>query len=124
MINKTQLIEKLCSFADTQLNSIATTNPVISVFKPVIRRVISNKLLEADNFFSLLTDDTGNIDAKGIIGEMVDSITNTNPFNIEVPVVGTITIGGGTVKMGIPFTGKSIVFNEKDFNELKEILNG
>lgn len=121
-MNKTILIEKLCYFTDSQLSSLAKTNPIISVCKPLLSRIVHNKVSAASNLLDLLADGEGNIDAETIIGETIDSVLNTQPFNINVPVLGNITIGNGNIKMGIPFTDKSIVFNETDFNELKEII--
>ena len=122
MMTKIQLIERLQYFADKQLNSMAETNPVISFFKPIASRALKKKLSNITGFLDLVTDDNGNIDAENIISEMTSSLINTHPFGIDIPNLGRVTIGGGKIEMGIPFTDKSIVLNEKDLIELKDIL--
>ena len=122
MMTKIQLIEKLQYFVEVQLSNIAKTNPVISFFKPIASRALKKKLSGIASFLDLVADENGNIDAENIIGEMTTSLINTQPFGIDVPILGRITIGGGRIEMGIPFTDKSIVLSEGDLVELKEIL--
>lgn len=122
MMTKIQLIEKLQYFVEVQLNNMAKTNPVISFFKPIASRVLKKKLSGITSFLDLVADENGNIDAENIIGEMTTSLMNTQPFGIDVPTLGRVTIGGGRIEMGIPFTDKSIVLSEGDLVELKEIL--
>ena len=122
MMTKIQLIEKLQYFVEIQLSNMAKTNPVISFFKPIASRALKKKLSGIASFLDLVADENGNIDAENIIGEMTASLINTQPFGIDVPTLGRITIGGGRIEMGIPFTDKSIVLSEGDLVELKEIL--
>lgn len=122
MIDKIQLIEKLQYFVEVQLSNMAKTNPVISFFKPVASRALKKKLSDITNALDLIADEEGNIDAESIISEMIASLMNTQPFHINVPVLGDILIGGGRIEMGIPFTDKSIILSEKDLVELREIL--
>lgn len=122
MMTKIQLIEKLQYFVEVQLSNMAKTNPVISFFKPIASRALKKKLSGITSFLDLVADENGNIDAENIIGEMTASLINTQPFRIDVPTLGRITIGGGRIEMGIPFTDKSIVLSEGDLVELKEIL--
>ena len=122
MMNKVQLIEKLQYFVAVQLDNMAKTNPVISFFKPIASRALKKKLLGITGALDLIADENGNIDAEGIVSEMTASLMNTQPFSIMVPALGELTIGGGRIEMGIPFTDKSIVLGENDLIELKEIL--
>lgn len=122
MMTKIQLIEKLQYFVEVQLSNMAKTNPVISFFKPIASRALKKKLSGIASFLDLVADENGNIDAENIIGEMTASLINTQPFGIDVPTLGRVTIGGGRIEMGIPFTDKSIVLSEGDLVELKEIL--
>lgn len=123
-MNKTELIEKLCFFVDKQLSTLSQSNPIISVTKPILSRVLHNKISAASNLFDLIATPTGDIDAKNIIKETVESVLNTQSFNVNIPILGDVLIGNGNIKFNIPFTDKSIVFNENDFNELKSIING
>lgn len=122
MMTKIQLIEKLQYFVEIQLSNMAKTNPVISFFKPIASRALKKKLSGIASFLDLVADENGNIDAENIIGEMTASLINTQPFGIDVPALGRVTIGGGRIEMGIPFTDKSIVLSEGDLVELKKIL--
>lgn len=122
MITKLQLLEKLQYFVEVQLERMAKTNPVISFFKPIASRALKKKLSGITSFLDLIADENGNIDAEGIIGEMTSSLVNTQPFRIDVPMLGRVTIGGGRIEAGIPFTDKSIILNDKDLIELKEML--
>lgn len=122
MMTKIQLIEKLQYFVEIQLSNMAKTNPVISFFKPIASRALKKKLSGIASFLDLVADENGNIDAENIIGEMTASLINTQPFGIDVPALGRVTIGGGRIEMEIPFTDKSIVLSEGDLVELKEIL--
>lgn len=122
MMTKLQLIEKLQYFVEVQLGNMAKTNPVISFFKPIASRALKKKLSGITGTLDLIADENGNIDAENIISEMTTSLMNTQPFKIMVPSLGELTIGGGRIEMGIPFTDKSIVLGENDLIELKEIL--
>lgn len=121
-MTKVQLIERLQYFIEVQLSNMAKTNPVISFFKPIASRALKKKLSGITSFLDLIADENGNIDAENIISEMTASLINTQPFGIDVPMLGKITIGGGRIEMGIPFTDKSIILSEGDLVELKEIL--
>lgn len=46
----------------------------------------------------------------------------TEPFTFKTPFMGDINIGGGTIKLNIPLTNKSLVFNGQDLEGFKELL--
>ena len=48
---------------------------------------------------------------KCIILIVIESITHTNTFNINAPIIGNIEIGNSQIKVNIPFTDKRLVFN-------------
>lgn len=122
MITKEQLIEKLQYFVEVQLERVAKTNPVVSLIKPIASRILNKKLTSITDFLTLISDDNGNIDAENIIDEITSSVINTQSFKVNVPILGVITIGDGKIEFGIPFTDKSILFNENDLSELKSML--
>jgi hypothetical protein len=47
---------------------------------------------------------------------------NATPFTVNTGILGDIEIGGGNIKLQIPFIGKSLVFNSNDLTSLKDIL--
>ena len=101
---------------------MANTNPLVGFMKPLILRAANNSISKAHTSLSLLADKEGNIDVENILTEMVDSLMSTQPFTINTSFIGDIIIGNGNIKVGIPYTEKSIVFNSTDLQKLKEML--
>lgn len=117
-----RLISALKMYLVKQIDGIAGTNPLIAFTKPIINRVIDNKISSLSPFLDLLKDSQGNIDLTGIITEMTTSVMDTKTFNINVPIIGDITIGNGHIKFPIPYTDQVIVLNRQDIEELKTVL--
>ena len=46
-----------------------------------------------------------------------------NPFKVETGLLGQLEIGAGKIKMDIPMVNKSLVLNQQDLNELKDMLS-
>lgn len=44
-----------------------------------------------------------------------------NPFKVETGLLGQLEIGAGKIKMDIPIVNKSLVLNQQDLNELKDM---
>jgi hypothetical protein len=122
MITVPKLIENLQRYIGVQINEMANTNPLIGFMKPLILRAANNSISKAHTSLSLLADKEGNIDVENILTEMVDSLMSTQPFTINTSFIGDIIIGNGNIKVGIPYTEKSIVFNSTDLQKLKEML--
>lgn len=121
-MNKNILIRNLRGYLVKQIEGIASTNPLIAFTKPIILRVIDNKLSSVSPFLDLLKDSQGNIDISSIITEMTTSVMDTKSFDVNVPIVGNITIGNGHIKFPIPYTDQIIVLNRQDIEELKTVL--
>jgi hypothetical protein len=117
-----RLISALKMYLVKQIDGIASTNPLIAFTKPIINRIIDNKISSLSPFLDLLKDSQGNIDLTGIITEMTTSVMDTKTFNINVPIIGDITIGNGHIKFPIPYTDQVIVLNRQDIEELKTVL--
>lgn len=117
-----RLISALKMYLVKQIDGIASTNSLIAFTKPIINRVIDNKISSLSPFLDLLKDSQGNIDLTGIITEMTTSVMDTKTFNINVPIIGDITIGNGHIKFPIPYTDQVIVLNRQDIEELKTVL--
>lgn len=122
MITVPKLIENLQRYIGVQINEMANTNPLIGFMKPLILRAANNSISKAHTSLSLLADKEGNIDVENILTEMIDSLMSTQPFTINTSFIGDIIIGNGNIKVGIPYTEKSIVFNSTDLQKLKEML--
>lgn len=121
-MNKEVLISNLKQYLVKQVENISSNNPLVAFAKPIIVRVIDNKISSISPFLDMLKDSQGNIDLTGIIAEMTTSVMDTRTFNINVPVLGDITIGNGHIKLPIPYTEQVIVLNRQDIEELKTML--
>lgn len=121
-MNKEVLIDRLKQYLVKQVENISSNNPLVAFTKPVIVRVIDNKISSISPFLDMLKDSQGNIDLAGIITEMTTSVMDTKTFSINVPIIGDITIGNGHIKLPIPYTDQVIVLNRQDIEELKIML--
>lgn len=116
------LIENLQRYVDIQIAEMARTNPMIGFMKPLISRAATNAIGKADKALSLLADKDGNIDVGTILTEMTESLMTTQPFTINTSFIGDIVVGNGTIKVGIPYTERNLVFNSSDLQNLREML--
>jgi hypothetical protein len=121
-MNKEVLISNLKQYLVKQVENIASNNPLVAFAKPIIVRVIDNKISSISPFLDMLKDSQGNIDLTGIITEMTSSVMDTKTFSVNVPVLGDVTIGNGHIKLPIPYTEQVIVLNRQDIEELKTML--
>ena len=117
-----KLIENLQRYVDIQIAEMAKTNPMLGFMKPLISRAATNAIGKADKALSLLADKDGNIDVGTILTEMTESLITTQPFTINTSFIGDIVVGNGTIKIGIPYTERNLVFNSSDLQNLREML--
>ena len=122
MITVPRLIENLQRYVDIQITEMAKTNPMMGFMKPLISRAAANAIGKADKALSLLADKDGNIDISTILTEMTESLMTTQPFTINTSFIGDIVIGNGTIKVGIPYTERNLIFNSADLQNLREML--
>ena len=121
-MNVLTTIETLKIFLNRQINSLAMTNPLISFSKPLITRVVNNKIDQANGFLSMLADSNGEIDVQSLIPEMIQSVMNTRPFVYHTEFLGDLEIGGGFIKMNIPMTNNQIVLGKADLDTLRDLF--
>lgn len=121
-MNVINTIETLKIFLNSQINSLAITNPLIGFSKPLITRVINNKINQISGFLSMLTDDNGEIDVQSLIPEMIQSVMTTKPFVYHTDFLGDLEIGGGFIKMNIPMTNNQIVLGKTDLDTLRDLF--
>lgn len=119
-MNTIETIERLKLFLHKQLNSLALTNPLIGFSKPLILRVIDNKIYKMNGLLSMVADENGEIDVQSLVPEMIQSVMNTQPFIFHTEFLGDLEIGGGFIKMNIPMTNNQIVLGKTDLDALKE----
>ena len=121
-MNVLTTIETLKIFLNRQINSLAMTNPLISFSKPLITRIVNNKINQADEFLSMLADSNGEIDVQSLIPEMIQSVMTTRPFTYHTEFLGDLEIGGGFIKMNIPMTNNQIVLGKTDLDTLRDLF--
>ena len=121
-MNVITTIETLKIFLNKQINSLAMTNPLISFSKPLITKIVNNKLDQANGFLSMLADSNGEIDVQSLIPEMIQSVMNTRPFVYHTGFLGDLEIGGGFIKMNIPMTNNQIVLGKADLDTLRDLF--
>jgi hypothetical protein len=95
---------------------------MIGFMKPLITRALDKNYSKIHRFLDLIADSDGNIDIDNIIEEMLENIMNTKPFMFQTSVIGDIEIGGGNIKLNLPFTNKRLVLNSSDLNIFKEMV--
>ena len=121
MINKNQLFKGINTFISEYADTIAKDNPVMCFIKPVLTRIVNNKLMEYEDAISLIADKEGNIDIEGILSEIITSLTKVNPFTYSIQGFD-ISVGNGNIGIDIPIVNKHLVFNSDDIEYLKELL--
>ena len=122
-MNAIETIEKLKIFLNKQISSFAINDPLIAFSKPLITRIVNNKINNINGFLSMLADDSGEIDVQTLIPEMIQSVMSTKPFVYHTEFLGDLEIGGGFIKINIPTTNKQLALSRTDFEELKQIFN-
>ena len=121
MINKNQLLKGINTFVSDYSDKIALDNPLMCFVKPIITRVVNNKLMEYESYLSLIADKEGNIDIEGILSEIGTSLTKVNPFTYNIQGLN-VSVGGGTIGIDLPIVNKHVVFDADDIEYLKELL--
>lgn len=122
MITTQQFISNLKLYIKTQLDGLSKDNPLIGFLNPIITRIVDNNIHKIHKGLNLISDPQGNIDIESIITEMMYNIMESNPFNYNIPYLGNVELGGGNIKLNIPFTSKKLILNSSDLETMKEML--
>lgn len=117
-----QLIDNLKAYIALQLDTMSKTTPIVGIAKPIITRMVNNNIGKVTKTLNLIADENGNIDIENILTEMMDNIMHSNPFVYNTSFMGNIEIGGGQIKLNLPFTNKRLVLNTTDLETFKEML--
>lgn len=122
MVSVLELTDKLKSYILTQVESMSVSNPMIGLMKPLITRALDKNFSKVTKALDLIADKDGKVDIENILPEMIENVINTEPFTFKSSYVGDIEIGGGCIKINLPFTSKRLVFNTADLESFKELL--
>lgn len=117
------IMDKLKSYVDQQLTSLSQGNPMIAFAKPVISRIVENNSFKIESMLKQISDKDGLVDTEGLLSEMIDNVMKTNTFKVNSGLLGELEIGGGKIKMNLPYFNKAIVFNQQDLIEFKEMIS-
>lgn len=117
-----QLIDNLKAYVALQLDAMSKNTPIVGIAKPIITRIVNNNMSKVTKTLNLMADEEGNIDVENILTEMIENIMHSNPFIYNTSFMGDIEIGGGHIKLNLPFTNKKLLVNTEDLETFKEIL--
>lgn len=121
-MNIDKVLELFNSFLDSKINTFCSSNPLLTLIKPVIKRVVDNNVSKVYSKLSLLADSNGNIDVENILPEMFETLKTMEPYNINTELLGDIVIGKGSIILNIPMTDRVLVIDSNDLNELVTLL--
>lgn len=110
-MKKEKIITILRQYINTQLDTINT--PIISFFKPVIKRIVDNNINKVNSFLDLIKDDGDEI---GLLEEMTTSLMDSNEFDYSI-----FHIGNGKVTMSL--FNQKITITTSDIDLLKSMFN-
>lgn len=122
MVTVTQLTDNLKSYIILQLDNMSVSNPMIGFMKPLVTRALDKNFGKIKKALDLISDSEGNVDIENILTEMIGNVMNTQPFIFNTSIIGDIEVGGGHIKLNLPFTNKRLVLNMDDLETFKEML--
>jgi hypothetical protein len=122
MITVDEVVVRLEKSADYLINEVSKEFPIVNFAKPVISRVLKNSTNKITKYCELLANEEGIVDFSSMAEEMLNSAINSKAFTIDAGDLGEIEIGGGNIKVPVPFTKKVVSFGLTEINELKKIL--
>lgn len=122
MVTVTQLTDNLKSYIILQLDNMSVSNPMIGFMKPLVTRALDKNFGKIKKALDLISDSEGNVDIENILTEMIGNVMNTQPFIFNTSIIGDVEVGGGHIKLNLPFTNKRLVLNMDDLETFKEML--
>ena len=113
-MKKEKVITVLKQYINNQLDTINT--PIISFFKPVIKRIVDNNINKVNSFLDLIKDDNDEIDVIGLLEEMTTNLMGSNEFDYSI-----FHIGNSKVTMSL--FNQKITLTTSDIDLLKSMFN-
>jgi hypothetical protein len=117
-----QLTDNLRAYITSQLDTMSKNTPMIGFMKPLITRALDKNFNKITKILDLIANNEGKIDIENILAEMIENVMTTNPFTFKTSFIGDIEIGGGQIKLNLPFTNKKLVLDMTDLEAFKETL--
>ena len=122
MVTIMQLTDNLRAYITSQLDTMSKNTPMIGFMKPLITRALDKNFNKITKILDLIANNEGKIDIENILAEMIENVMTTNPFTFKTSFIGDIEIGGGQIKLNLPFTNKKLVLDMTDLEAFKETL--
>ena len=122
MISVDKLMDNIKYYIGSQIESMSNEYPLIAFTKPLITRALNKNYSKVQGILNLISDNNGNLDIEAILSEMTDNLLKSKPFSINTSFIGDIEIGGGQLKLNIPFSDKKLVLGTSDFETFQEII--
>ena len=110
-MKKEKIITVLKQYINNQLDTINT--PIISFFKPIIKRIIDNNINKVSSFLDLIKDDN---DVIGLLEEMTTSLVDSNEFDYSIFHIGNSKVTMSLFNQKISFTTSNIDLLKSMFN--------
>jgi hypothetical protein len=121
-MQSTIFLNKFKDYIITLIDKLSKEDPLISIMSPIINRVINKNYKKINHLLDYITDENGEIDAENILTEMIEKLLNTKPFTFNTSFIGDIEIGGGALKLNVPFTNKKLIIDIADLETFKQTL--
>ena len=121
-MQSTIFLNKFKDYIITLVDKLSKEDPLISIMSPIINRVINKNYKKINNLLDYITDENGELDAENILTEMIEKLLNTKPFTFNTSFIGDIEIGGGALKLNVPFTNKKLIIDIADLETFKQTL--
>lgn len=122
MVSIMQLSENLKKYLISQIDTLSGSTPVVGFMKPLIVRALDKNMDKIHNALDIISDKDGNVDIENILVEMLDNVSTMKPFTFDTSFMGEIEIGGGEIKLNIPFINKRLILNQSDLEILRNTL--
>ena len=122
MVSVMQLSKNLKDYLVSQVDVLSSSAPMVGFVKPLIIRALDKNMSKIHNAVDLIADKDGNVDIENILAEMLDNVSSMKPFSFNTSFMGDIEIGGGQVKLNVPFINRRLVLNQTDLETLRDML--
>ena len=106
----------------TQLDALAMSDPTLAIMRPIVSRIINNKMPQVEEFLKQIADKEGMIDIDSLFDEMLESIMNINVIKTSTEGFGDMELGNGKLSFMLPLINKKIVMDKHDLIDMKQLL--
>lgn len=121
MVERKVIIEKIVTFAENKISQMSANNPMILLARPIIAKAVNKQVAKLDGILKMIQEEDGTVDVEGIMNDVIDNLLVAKVKQYP-DAFGGLEIGNGSIKVGIPFINKSVVFDTNDIEEFKNSI--